>query len=53
MSNTPAKPDDGAWEKTYAPRVSRGSVFFSAAIYAAWIVLLTYIAVNRWFGSFQ
>jgi hypothetical protein len=53
MSNTPTKIDDGAWEKVYAPKVSRGSVLMIAAIYAAWIIFLTFIAVNRWFGSLQ
>lgn len=49
---TPNK-DDHAWEKEFAPKVSRGRLILVAAIYAVWLLFLAGFSVERWYHSFQ
>ncbi len=46
-------PQDLAWEKELAPRVTRGQVIFAGVVYAVWTAFLAYLAIDRWFGGLQ
>jgi len=53
MTTGAGKAEDYAWQKEYAPRISRPYFFLVAALYVVWMSFLAVIAVNRWFGSLQ
>jgi hypothetical protein len=53
MPDTHTHPDDHAWEKTYAPKVSGGHLFIAAACFALWMAAMTWLAADRWFGTLQ
>lgn len=44
----PAGSDDRAWEREFAPKISRGRVAIAAIIFALWLSFLLYWAVQRW-----
>lgn len=46
-------PQDMAWEKELAPRVTRGQIVLAALAYAVWTIFLAYLAIDRWFGGLQ
>jgi hypothetical protein len=45
--------DNYAWEKEFAPKISRGYIYSVAALYGLWIALMAGIAAHRWFGALQ
>ena len=54
MTEAPATVDRShAWEKEYAPKVTLGMVVATGVLFAIWIAILAYIAIDRWSGSLQ
>jgi hypothetical protein len=53
MSTQPTPTADYGWEKQYAPRITRGKVFFAVGVYCIWLGFLATLAAIRWFGSLQ
>ncbi len=46
--------DDHAWEKQYAPKIGRGRVILTLAVYGIFLLGLAAIATQRWFfGALQ
>ncbi|MBX3394988.1 MAG: hypothetical protein KF841_06435 [Phycisphaerae bacterium] len=44
---------DRAWEKEYAPKISKRRLITVASIYAAFVLLLAALSFERWFVSFR
>ncbi|GJQ26374.1 MAG: hypothetical protein HBSAPP02_14060 [Phycisphaerae bacterium] len=45
--------DTHAWEKEFAPRITLRHLVPAFALYAAWMIFLAWIAVDRWTGALQ
>jgi hypothetical protein len=45
--------DDYSWQEEFAPKVTRGRVYFAFAVFGIWILGMIAIAVHRWFVSLQ
>lgn len=48
-----AKKDDHAWEKEFAPRVTRGRLITTLVVFGVWVAFLAAVSVDRWFGELQ
>ena len=45
--------DSRAWEKELAPRISRGYLILTVAVFLGWIAFMGYFAIQRWFVNLQ
>ena len=52
-SSKTSVPDDRAWERENAPKITRGQVFLSFGLYAVWTIFLIVLAWQRWYGGLQ
>ncbi|MFO0973465.1 MAG: hypothetical protein U1A27_08520 [Phycisphaerae bacterium] len=50
-SAAPAPPDNTNWETELAPRVSTLKLALPLLVFAAWIALLAWMTVRRWYGA--
>ncbi len=48
-----AKKDDHAWEREFAPRVTRGRLITTLVVFGLWLVFLAAVSAHRWFGELQ
>ncbi len=53
MTDPKHKPDDYAWERKLAPRISRGRLGAAVGVYVAWLAFLGFLSAQRWFGTLQ
>ncbi|MBK8271099.1 MAG: hypothetical protein IPK83_23410 [Planctomycetes bacterium] len=53
MPPNASRQDDRAWEKEFAPKVTRKRVIMVAVIYTVWLLFLAGLSAERWFFSFQ
>ncbi|MFQ5430833.1 MAG: hypothetical protein ACE5E1_11040 [Phycisphaerae bacterium] len=53
MAKTASPPDDHAWEKRFAPRVTVRRVIFLGIVFLLWIGFLAFLATQRWFGALR
>lgn len=44
---------DYAWEKEFAPKISKSQLSLAIIVYGVWIIFLATLSVQRWFGGLQ
>lgn len=52
-AKAPTPQDDHAWEKEFAPKITKRHLWTVIVIYMVWLLMLAGLSYERWFVSLR